>query len=644
MAVHLDFELAGTLDLTEVGTDVWTRHKDTQVILTGYAIDSLQPNAMNDGPLLCAVLQGADIHAWNAPFEHAVWNNIMVPREKWPPLPIERFHCTMAAATNAGLPMSLDAASEAVRSPHVKDKEGHALMKRMMRPRGFTANGDPRWWHQEDKPRLSRLIDYCLSDVEAERAVYWRIPRMSYRERQIWLADQRMNARGLPVDKDLLTALAVITQNEVSRLGAVLYAITRGAVGSTTQNTRILDWLRERGYPKDTLAKDTLTEFIGSPEFYALSQDVQDVLMVRLEAAKTSTAKLHSIEAYSQTDGKARNLVQYGGATRTLRWAGRGPQIQNFPRPVIKHTKEAIDEILKGLSIEGVRLLFGNPLDVVSSCLRGVFKAPPGYKFVVCDYHAIEAIVLAWLANFQELLDVFRSGKDVYAYTAESVGSSNRTLGKVLRLACGFGMGWVKFMATAASYSLILTPIEAQTWVDAFRAANQRIVGLWRAYENAARQAITYPGMTIPVGVGKVNFRMATPTGRVQGALLIEKPSGGTLVYRDAAIEDGRIVYWGVHQTTRQWCKIDTYGGKLVENVTQSVARDLLADVLIHPDIDQEDAVVALVHDEVVALTQEYHADRLFHILKTTMSQPPAWAAGMPLSAAGYVADRYSKT
>ena len=155
------------------------------------------------------------------------------------------------------------------------------------------------------------------------------------------------------------------------------------------------------GYPHGSLAKDTLAAFIGSPEFFDLSQDAQDVLLLRAEAAKTSTAKLSAIHNYAQSDGRARNLVQYGGAVRTLRWAGRGPQIQNFPRPVVKHVDEAIEQILKGMDADSLRHLFGRPLDVVSSCLRGVFKAPEGFSLVVCDYHAIEAIVLAWLAEFE---------------------------------------------------------------------------------------------------------------------------------------------------------------------------------------------------------------------------------------------------
>jgi DNA polymerase len=663
--VSLDFELAGVLDLTEVGADVWTKHPDTVPILAGFAIDHKPPNVIGFdlldplNPLLAdpacsevvyalhhrttllrAIDEGAEIHAWNAAFEWAVWNNICAPRYGWPALPIERFFCTMAAAACAGLPMSLDDASQAVGSPHVKDKAGYAVMKRMARPRRFDANHKPVWWHREDPVKLKQLIAYNIADVEAERDVHLRIPRMPPREREIWLVDQHMNQRGLPVDRELLTALHAITLQELLRLNAEIRRITNGEVNGATQNVKLLEWVRERGYPHASLAKDTLAGFIGWPGFFTLDQDTQDVLLLRAEAAKTSTAKLAAINAYSP-DGRARNLVQYGGAVRTLRWAGRGPQIQNFPRPVVKHVDKAIEQILKGMDADSLRLLFGRPLDVVSSCLRGVFKALEGFKFVVCDYHAIEAIVLAWLAEFEPLLDVFRRHEDVYTFTAASIGSTNRQLGKVLRLACGYGMGPDRFRETAATYKLILTLREARDAVRDFRAANAPIVVLWHALEACAKAAIVTPGDMFTFK--KLAFRMGDPKGRLAGALLMELPSGRRLVYRNARVEDGRIIYWGVNQYTRQWCELDTYGGKLAENTTQAVARDLLAHAMIVVERNAPSALLTTVHDEIVAMIETEQAPALLASLKGVMSAPPAWAAGLPLSCAGGIVERYGK-
>jgi len=664
--VHLDLELAGTLDLREVGVDAWARHPDTTLILVGYAIDDGPVYSFEWAPLpwpvdqyrflsnatirnaaltvqydlMLAVADGAQVHAWNATFEHTVWNTIMV-RDRAPILPLEQCHCVMAAASNAGLPMALEDAAPAVGAPHVKDKAGRANMVRMARPRGYEPDGTPRWWHKESVPKLDALKAYNIADVEAERDIHKRIPRMTQYERDLWLLDQRMNNRGMPVDLDLVHRLETITEEELRHLNREIRQLTRGQVTNSAQHSRLLLWLTDNGYTRHDLQKDTLKDFISSTEFYDMPSEAQKVLILRAEAAKTSTAKLKKLRSFAWRDGRARHLVQYAGATRTLRWAGRGPQIQNFPRPSFKRVDRAIEEIEAGMPNEGLRAIFGKPLDVVASCLRGAFKAPPGQRFVVCDFHAIEAIVIAWLADFQDMLDVFRRKEDIYIFTAASVGSQNRQFGKVLRLALGYQMGPDKFRKTAEGQGIMLSIAEAIDAVMRFRKSNKPIVALWHRYEEAARKALSHQGQSFPVG--RIKFRMAKKDGRAAGSLLIEKPSGGTLVYRDATLDNGRICYWGVHQTTRQWTKIDTYGGKLVENVTQAVARDLLAEAMKNFDAIYPSALLSTIHDEIVAISPAAMAQEMLSDLRQIMSNPPSWGEGLPLSAAGYVAERYAK-
>jgi DNA polymerase len=619
--------------------------------LCGFALDDAEPECfefedtqrtMHEYPLINAVINGAEVHAWNAAFEWNVWNNICVPRFGWPVLPIEQCHCTMATAACAGLPMSLDEAALAVGSPCIKDVTGHALMMRMARPRS-EKGGVYHWWHREDRAKVAELIAYNIADVKAEREVHRRAPRMTKRERGIWLVDQHMNARGMPVDPKLLEALHAITLQELLHLNSTIFQLTRGEVSGSTQNARLLTWVQAHGYPHPTLERATLFAFLETDDFDMLDGVVQQVLLARAEAAKTSTAKLLALARYASDDGYAHNLTQYGAAVRTLRWGGRGPQIQNFPRPVVKHIELAIDEILLGADGPSLRLIFGRPLDVVSSCLRGVFKAPPGHKFVVADYHAIEAIVLAWLAEDEPLLDVFRRGDDVYVATALAIGSPSRMLGKVLRLACGYGMGHVKFhdTANAPPYKLNLTLGEANAAVEAFRRANSRIVSLWYGVEATAKNAIYRPSEEF--AFRKLRFHMADPKGRLAGALLMTLPSGRNLVYRNARIEAGRIVFWGVHQITKQWRELDTYGGKLVENATQAVARDLLAEAIVELDGFYPDALRTTVHDEIVAMTSDDQAPFLLVLMRDAMTKARSWAKGMPLSAAGAISERYGK-
>jgi DNA polymerase bacteriophage-type len=656
--VSLDFELASTLDLGAVGPVVWTRHAPPLPILCGYALDLERPwciifdllsgegdpsainfTRKNEEELLDAIADGAEIHAWNANFEWNVWNNICVPRFGWPALPIERFHCTMCAAACAGLPMSLDEAAVAVGSPFLKNKVGHALMLRMARPRVNTALVT-RWWHREDPDKLKELIAYNIDDVKAEREVHLRIPRMTKREREIWLVDQGMNARGLPIDQKLLADLHGITLQELLALNTKITQLTNGQVAGSTQNLKLLAWVQHHGYPHPTLERDVLLEFIKTPEFWAMAREARGVLMARAEAAKTSTAKLISMAAH-QLDGRIRNLIQYGGAVRTLRWAGRGPQIQNYPRPLVKHITEAINEIKLGMDANGLRWTFGKPLDVVASCLRGVFEASPGKTFVIADYHAIEAVVLAWLAEDQSTLDVFRRKEDIYIYTAAMVGSTDRQLGKVLRLACGYGMGHVKFKDTAATYNVTLSLAEAKAAVDAFRLANKLIVSLWHGVEATATNAIRRPNDEF--AFRKLKFRMANPKGRLAGSLLMTLPSGRNLVYRNVRIDNERIIFWGVDSYTRRWKELDTYGGKLVENATQAVARDLLADAIVEFDRAAPNTLCTTIHDEIIAECSEAVAPDVLKLMLAAMGNPQPWATGMPVSANGWIDERYGK-
>lgn len=639
MKVHLDFELCGVKSLPEVGVDVWTKDTRTQVICYSFAIDDDEPVKRGLGTDLIDFDAGMEIHAWNASFEFAVWNNIMAPRYGWGKPPIERFHCTMATAALAGLPMDLEQAAEAAGTEFKKDTAGHALMMRMARPRGFDQAGNPIWWHETDPVKLQALVEYNAGDVKAERAISKVIPRMDERERQIWLADQRMNQRGMPVDHDLLRRMKDITDLELARLNLEIDIFSGGAVSSVTQNIKLLHWAQSLGYPLQTLDRDELERWLDAPtvsDVYLLK-----VLHTRLEASKTSTAKIRSIRRYAQADGFCRNLVQYGGATRTLRWAGRGPQIQNFPRPVIQHVAEAIKGIKAGMDADTMRFCFGKPLDVVSSCLRGAFLAPKGWKFVVVDYGQVEARVLAWLAGHNDLLDVFARGEDVYLYTVKAIGGESRMLGKVLTLACGYGMGAVKFQETAKGYSLDLSIAMAQVAVSAWRLANKPIVELWAEYEEGAIAAVEIPDRGFRNLRTGVRFGMGL--NQLAGCLTIRLPSGRDLVYRNARIEQGKLCYDGVNQYTHKWETIQTYGGKIVENVTQAVARDLIADALVALDTAYPGTIVATVHDELVALAPDDLAQDVYDELVEIMSEPPNWAPGLPLEAKGFVGERYGK-
>lgn len=658
-ALHLDFETCSAVNLKKVGAYVYARHPSTQVICASYALD---------GELVCTtdfrtqldglrhvdtlIQQGVALHGWNVAFERLIWNHVVALKMGFDPIFPDQTVCTMATAACYGLPLKLETAAIVAGSPHLKNSDGHGVMLRMARPRSI---GPYVWWHETDPAKLATLIDYNRDDVEAERAISKLLPRMTYFERKVWLADQRMNDRGMPVDTDFLLEARKTTESEMARLSQDLMLVTHGAVNSVNQVGKLTDWLQGQGYPTGFgIGKEDIETVLRLP--HNLTRRGMRALAIRQEAAKSSTAKLNAIEQFAPMSSQARGLVQYGGAVRTLRWAGRGPQLQNFPRPSLKHAGIAADAIAKGLDPDCLRLMFGSPLEAISSCLRGAFKAPPGKKFVVCDFSGIEARVLAWLAGHVKALGVFQRGEDIYMATAKSIGSNNRQLGKVLVLACGYGMGPGRFMETANAppYSLGLTARQAEDAVYAWRDANPEIVAYWRASEEAFRTVVEGPLRTsriLGAYVPLITYRWAKHPG-LGGALLIELPSGRHLVYRGARIADARIAYanfkrdrivYEGNDFNHNWGLIETWGGKIVENVTQAVARDLLAYALIDLADTHDDELLATVHDEIIGLTNEGDAPALYDDMRAVMQTAPPWAKGLPLAAAGFIADRYGK-
>jgi DNA polymerase bacteriophage-type len=649
-----DFETASLANLKRTGAYKYARDPSTRIICFAWAIGEEDPSVwfpdVSPPPnqLLSAIAAGAEFHAWNAMFEFCVWNEVG-RAHGLPPLPIERFHCTMARGLFWGVPAKLEHAAPVVGVNQQKDKQGHDLMMRMARPRAFDDAGRPRWWDREDPERRVRLGEYCRQDVRAERAIGRRLPPMSPAERQVWLLDARMNLHGLKVDLEAVDAMQRVVDSEMRRLGGLMAEATEGAVTSVTQTGRLLAYLQNDGLKIDSLDKRELPDIFKEP----LTEPQRHILELYQEGAKTSTAKLKAMRDFLCDDGRVRNLVQYGGALRTLRWAGRGVQIQNYPRPSKTHdVKWELRDILNGADAETIDLVHGWPMDVVSQCLRGCYVAEQGRTFAVCDYSAVEARVVAWLADEQHTLEIFRQGRDIYAYTAYEIGSSSRQLGKVLVLACGFGMGPVRFVITAAAYGLVISKEDAKTAVYRWRDLNKKTRNFWYDVDRAVREVINEKTIT-PQWVGKINFRMGKPGGEFAQHLLMQLPSGRYIVYRHPSIdeiipdEDGyadvetKIRYDGL-RPNRQWSRIPTWGGKLVENATQAVARDLLADAILRLD-DGSDDLAVTIHDELIAEPELARAEARLAQMKQVMSRPPGWAFGLPIKAEGALMQRYGK-
>ena len=648
----LDFETGSLADLRKVGAAKYAEHPSTRVICFSYelpdgkGIRSWRDGQLLPGDLIQWVLFGGRVSGWNVTFEWHIWNKVLLRLFPMAPkLKLEQLIDTMAVAANAGLPLGLDMAAQAL--PHLKlakDKDGKALMMRMSRPRTVLAGGGLEWWDQTDPDRLERLVAYCEQDVRVERAILGDLPAMRKAEQDVWLWDARIMERGIVFDRVLAARMKALADDETANLDRLMKHYTLGEVPNTRAVGKLLAWVQRYEPEVASLAKDQLALWIGKLP----NGVVKTVLEIRQEAARSSVAKLVAMENWaSDHDDRMRGLTQYYGAFRTGRWAGRGPQVQNYPRSMVKDQDGLVDYILADGDADGIPLFFDvDVLTALASVLRGCLTVAKGKLFGAVDFSQIEARVLPWLAGDTVLLDVFRSGKDIYVVAAsrifgvpeEAVLGDQRQIGKVAILALGYQGGANAFLTMAKNYGLVLPADEADQIKTDWREGNPLIVRLWYEVDRAALDAVKTPGVVR--SAGKCSFRMRGKH------LVVRLPSGRELVYRDAKIGTGTfgndcVSYMGVDQYTRQWKRIDTYGGKLVENITQAVARDVMASAMLRLCRGGYD-VLGSVHDELLMELDPAKGQDLDDVL-ALFETPPAWAGGLPIAADGYTASRFKK-
>ena len=632
----LDLETASTADLRKTGAQAYAEHPDTRITVLCFAVDDNPVYTWISGPppalFLVALMAGATVVAHNYLFEFNLYHQKLVPRG-WPPIPLSRWSCTMARALVAGYPASLELVGKALGlSPsQQKDTAGRDLMLRFARPRSLNPL---TWWHETDPARYAALADYCAQDVIAERWVDRAIPELSPRERAIFEIDFHINQRGLGVDHALVGQLAALTREAQDQLSRDIVRLTNGQIVSLNQVAQLRAWLGFQGVDMPDLRRATVQAKLLD---HTLTGAPRQVLQARLDASRSSTAKLAAVVAARSRDGRLRGTFQYYGAGRTGRWAGRRFQPQNLFRGSIKDVAGALRLIRAGISPADLEMLCeDSALGVVASCLRSTIVARSGYRLVIADLSQIEARVLAWLAGQADALAVFASGEDIYMATARSLGSSNRMLGKICVLALGFAMGPSRFIDTARSFGVTLTAADAETTVRAWRVANRRIVDFWWAVHRALLHVVK-GGPGTAARVGRCVFI------RQRTALLIRLPSARHLVYRDPRIETNgsnfeEFTYMG--SLGGNWTRLRAWPGKIAENITQAVARDVMVDAMLTLD---DEPMIATVHDELVAEVSAVAADATLARMLGTMRTPPLWAPGLPVDAAGFIVQRYQK-
>lgn len=649
--LSIDFETTCEEDLKAAGADLYTKSDTLVVTVCAWAFDDgpiesvRWPNTKTlPKPVYDHLRLGGKFRAWNAHFEYGVLaNHYDLDLEDAQAL------CTMQQGLHAGLPAALANAGPALGLAIVKDDAARRLMLQMAKLRSWYPKV---YWHETDPAKLKALEDYCRQDVAAERAIAKNIPPLPDTERRISLLDRATNNRGVSIDINLVDAMKILVDTEIEALNQECSALTGGAVDKpSSQVAKLTAWLATQGLLIEDLSKARVASWLDHLTDYnenLFGPAARRVLEIRQEIAKSSLKKLDAMGRCMDVFARVRGQLAYYGAFRTGRFAGRQIQPQNFPRPSVKRVDWCVEDILKGCDVDWLRAIYGNPLDAVSSCLRGCLVPAKGKSFVIYDLSQIEARVVAWLAGQLDVLQIFASGQDVYVYAQKSLGLNSRLAGKVVTLALGFQMGAAKFQATAAAAGLVLTLGQAEEIVRAWRAQNVKIVRLWWDADRAAKDVLrAFKGKPIQVDI---NAKLSITVSRSrsgQPLMTMKLPSGRRLYYRNACLVAGpmgdEIVYDGVDPRTKRWTQIRTYGGKLIENATQATARDVIVEAALRIDDLKLGELVLSAHDELVEEVDEGVAHERAKLIKAEIDRRPVWALDLPVASEGGVKSRYGK-
>lgn len=639
----IDLETYSSADITKTGAFKYVEAPDFEILLLAYAwddgpvnvIDLARGEVLEYMELRNSILDPNIVKvAHNSAFERACLSRV-TGRD----LPPEEWEDTMILAAMNGLPLSLDAAGAALGLKDQKIKEGTSLISYFCKPcKPTIANGGRTRNLPEHAPdKWARFVEYCRRDVEVEQAIYYRLrdfPVTAF-ERRVWALDARINERGVQVDTDLAEAAIAVDEAFTTTHAAEMQRLT--GLDNPNSVAQLKDWLSAVGVNVDSLNKATVQDLKAKVS----DPTTRRVLELRQLLGKTSTTKYAAMTNAVCKDSRVRGLLQYYGAGRTGRWAGRLVQVQNLPQNHLDGIAD-VRELVKQRDLDTLELAFDSVPDVLSQLIRTAFVAKPGCTFLVADYSAIEARVIAYLAGEKWRQEVFANGGDIYCSSASAmfkvpvvkhgINGHLRQKGKIAELACGYGGGVGALKAFGAD-KMGLTEDEMQQIVTQWRAASPTIPRFWRDVESAAKRALNNPGRTATVPCG-VKYRMD------DDALRCLLPSGRVLSYWGAWLDsDGSICFMGQNQTTRQWEKTETWGGKLVENIVQAYARDCLAVAMVR--LEAEGWHICFhVHDEVIVEAPE--GSRWGDVAEV-MGRPIDWAPGLILRGDGYETKFYMK-
>lgn len=656
--LSIDLETFSSVPIAKAGAQKYIASPDFEILLFAYSLNGAPP-------VCCDIAQGEHLpdwvldalcdpqclkHAYNAAFEWGCLSKFMGRQ-----LPPEQWRCTMFHGLYAGYPAGLDAAGRALGLPEDKRKlsTGKALIRYFCVPCTPTKSngGRRRNLPYHDPARWELFKEYNTQDVTTEMEIERRLSLITVPDwlQKQWETDLIINARGVTVDMDMVDGALEIGATVRERL--TQEAVRISGLSNPNSVQQLSAWLeQETGEEVTDLRKDTVAKMIAqAPDI----PEVQRMLEIRQELGKTSTKKYDAIEQAVCPDGRVRGLLQFYGANRTGRWAGRLVQVQNLPRTYTQPL-ELARNLVKQRKLDNLRLIYGSVPDTLSQLIRTAFVASDGNVLIDADFSAIEARVISWLAGEQWRLEVFKTHGKIYEASAsqmfgvpiERIKKGNpeyalRQKGKVAELALGY-QGGAGALINMGALDMGIPEDDLPDIVQRWRDTNKRICDLWYKMNSAAVEAIS---TGCSVGVGRLLVSCEYDAAHEVEYLTVLLPSGRKLYYNSPQIGENKwggpsISYMGMDQTTKKWKRIETYGGKLVENCVQAVARDCLAQAI--ENLEKEGLpVVFHIHDEVVI---DCRADTAtLDAVVNIMSRPIPWAPGLPLNADGWVGGFFKK-
>ena len=645
--LSIDLETYSDIDLSECGVYRYVEG-DFHILLFAYAFD-------DDPVLIVDMARGEELPqevvdaifddsiikaAWNASFERTCLSHYF-GRQLSP----DSWQCSMVWAASLSLPLALKSAAQVLKTGEQKDKAGEALIRLFSMPckPTKTNGGRTRNLLEHAPEEWEQFKAYCLQDVRTERDIRHKLEMfpMKASEWDYYHMDQRINDRGILIDHQLVTQAIACDRMLTEEMANKAQELT--GLENPNSVSQLKGWLDKRGIPVESLGKKDVAALIRDLDKNSPDQEAIDMMKLRLQMAKSSVKKYQAADRYICADGRAHGLFQFSGANRTQRWAGRGIQLQNLPQNKIQTLDEA-RELVKMGAFDTLDLIYGNVPDILSQLLRTMLIPKPGHIFIVCDFSAIEARVLAWLAGERWRLEAFKRGDDIYCASASQmfgvpvekhgVNGDLRQKGKVAELACGYG-GATGALISMGALDRGLKESELPGIIESWRASNPHIVQFWWDVERAAIDTVKdHKDRT----VGRVGFQYSSNT------LWFVLPSGRRLAYIKPRLEPNRfgklaLTYEGVGANNK-WARIETYGGRETENLCQATARDLLAEAMWRME-KAGLSIVGHVHDEVILEVPE--GTVTVEDVSNIMNQNPPWAKDLLLSSAGYWGRYYFK-